>query len=415
MKNRNWSLVIGYAIVMCISMSLPISGGSVILTAMFKSFNWDAASLGLIVVTNMATSAFLLPFAAKAAERFGIRVSMIFGFLWMGAGAFALSNFVSRPEQAIVAFGVAMGVTSAFSGVVQCQLGVAALFPKQRTQAFSALYAGTCLLAFGLITAISHLIALTSWREAWYVFIGAAAVGIVVVYRFVRDPKKMEGPADLPFPGDLEEHPTPAVYAGKTLGQAVRMPLYWATVMSMISVTASMIFLDAHAQIYLRAHGFSVPEAATSMSVMQIGMVLGNFGLGLLARLIELRRAMALALVAYGVAFGLLANVGGILSVAAFAIFAGVGFGAGQVGSMALLSHYWDHKIFPMLTATSLIVQTIGSGAVPILAGVYYDKHGSLLPPIYAMMALNLSIAMAILLLAGRAAARREPAAAAVA
>jgi len=68
---------------------------------------------------------------------------------------------------------------------------------------------------------------------------------------------------------------------------------------------------------------------------------------------------------------------------------------------MALIGHYWSPKIFPMLTATGLMLQTLGSATAPLLAGTYYDRFGSYLPPIYTMMTINLLVAAAILI-AGR-------------
>jgi MFS family permease len=130
------------------------------------------------------------------------------------------------------------------------------------------------------------------------------------------------------------------------------------------------------------------------MSVMQIGLVGGNLGFGFVAPRITLRRAVALGLCIFALAFIILANVSGQVSLFAFAIAAGIGFGAGQVGAMAVISHYWDHDVFPMLAAIALLIQAAGSAVAPIAAGVYYDTHGSYLPPIYAMGLLNLVAAI---------------------
>jgi MFS family permease len=403
MQDRNWGIVIVYAIIMCISMSLPIFGGSVVNTAMARAFGWDATSLGLLVVCNMATGALLLPIAAKATEKFGVRASMSIGFVAMGLGALALATIVSKPWQAVIAYSVAMGTTSAFSGIVPCQIGVAMWFPTRRTLAFSVLYAATGIATFGLIGLITASIAQTGiWQSGWYVFGAAAVIGIVLATLFVRAPADAAARKGPPGPGEIG---APiggiTVYPDKSFGQAARSPLFIVVALAMIINTAGSIFLAAHAQVYLLGRGYSQPEAASSMSVMQIGMVLGNIGFGFLAPRIELHRAMAAALAAFAVAFLIMVNASGTIALLAFAIFAGIGFGAGQVGSMALIGHYWSPKIFPMLTATGLMVQTLGSATAPLLAGSYYDRYGSYLPPIYTMVAINLLVASAILV-AGR-------------
>lgn len=403
MLDRNWKMLAVYSVIMCISMTLPIFGGSIVNTAMSRSLGWDATSLGLLVVSNMVAASVLLPLAAKLIGKFGVRSSMIVGFLSMAAGALALSTLVTRPTEAIFAYGIAMGITSAFSGVVQCQTGVAAWFPTRRTLAFSILYAGTGLVSFGLLSLVSYAISASgSWQSGWHVFLGAAATGIFMVLFLVREPAgtaETRGAAEEegfgPPPGGV------AVYPDRMVAQVFRMPLFWIIVFSMIAITAGSIFLAAHAQVYLLTRGYSPERAALSMSLLQIGMIFGNLGLGFIATRFELRRAMALALLSFAASFVLLANIGGMPLLVIFGILAGIGYGAGQVGSMALIGHYWDHKVFPMLTASALIAQTIGSAAAPVLAGSYYDKYGTYLPPIYTMVGLYLLVAVAIIF-AGR-------------
>lgn len=397
MRQFKYGILPIYGILMCTAMSLPIFGGSVVNTAMAKSLHWGSTSLGLLIVVNMLTTAILMPVAAKLTESIGIKAAMIFGFAIMAVASFGLLNFIHTPVAAAVAFGFMMGVTSAFSGVIPCQTSVAAWFPEQRTLALSVLYAIVGLLAFAYIGLISRGIERAAdWHFGWWVFLVAAVICMVLVAVFVRDPPH-SGAADKPmFPGEMDsEAAGSVVYPGKTLKQALVMPLFAIIVLVMVATTAGSIFLAAHAQVHLQARGFSVTQSAFSMSLMQIGMVCGNLGFGFVAPRITLRRAVALGLGVFALGFVILANVTGEASVLAFAIAAGIGFGAGQVGAMAVISHYWDHTVFPMLTAIALLVQTLGSSVAPIAGGVYYDAHGTYVPPIYAMALLNFLVAVA--------------------
>ncbi|WP_322966332.1 MFS transporter [Sphingomonas fuzhouensis] len=402
LQDRNWTALVVYGIAMCVSMSLPVFGGSVVNTAMARAYGWDATSLGLLVVTNMFTTAVLLPGAAKATEKFGVRLSMAAGFVAMIIGAALLATLVHSPYQAMIGYGVLMGVTSAFSGVIPCQTGVAAWFPHRRTVALSLLYAITGVLTFGLIALLGFGIEKTGdWRFGWYVFGGAGLFALCAVIVFVRDPPRTAGADGPVLPGEMPQPGVAVVYPGRSFGTAARSPLFAVIILAMIVCTAGSIFLAAHGQVYLQKRGFALAEAASALSIMQIGMVAGNLCFGLIAPRITLRLAMASALISFGLGFYILANVSGAASLILFALAAGIGFGAGQVGSMALISHYWDHKIFPMLTATALMIQTIGSGVVPVLAGRYYDTHGTYLPPIYVMIIAYGLIAIAITI-AGR-------------
>ncbi|EGY02657.1 Permeases of the major facilitator superfamily [Nitrospirillum viridazoti Y2] len=395
MRDRNWGILIVYGVLMSTAMSLPIFGGSVVNTAMAKGLHWSSADLGMLIVVNMVVTAVLMPVAAKMTESIGIKKTMIFGFAVMIAASLGLLNLVATPTGGLIAFGMMMGVTTAFSGVIPCQTSVAAWFPNRRTLALSLLYAVVGLLAFALIALISRGIEQTGdWHFGWWVFLAAGALDIILTAVFVRDPPRRHEVDKPMFPGELElDDGSSVVYPGKTFKQALSMPLFWIITLVMVATTAGSIFLAAHAQVHLQSKGFSPFQSASSMSVMQIGLVGGNLGFGFLAPRISLRRAVALGLCIFALSFVILANASSQESLFAFAIAAGIGFGAGQVGAMAVISHYWDHDIFPMLTAIALLIQTAGSAVIPIAAGVYYDTHGSYLLPIYVMGLLNLVVA----------------------
>lgn len=409
MQDRNWGMLAVFSVIMGMAMSLPIYGGSVINTAMARGLGWDATALGLLVAGNMVATALLLPLGAKATQRIGVANSLVIGFAAMILGALGLIFLVRETWHAVIAYSLMMGATSAFSGVVPCQTGVAAWFPRRRTLALSILYAAVGTLTFGFISLITRIVALTGdWRGGWYVFVGAGAVGILLSVTMVREPPRAAGAQGPLSPGEIGPPPgAVAVYPDQSYGQAVRTPLLWVIALAMIITTAGSIFLTAHAQVYLLALQFSASQAASSLAVMQVGMVFGNLTFGFFAARLQLRRTMALALIAFALSFVLLAGVTSIATLYLFAIAAGIGFGAGQVGCMALLSHYWSPKVFPALTATGLITQTVGSAVVPIMAGRYYDLHGSYLPPIYAMAIANVLVA-ALIYFAGRE-PKRQP------
>lgn len=400
MQDRSWGVLIVYGVLMSSAMSMPIFGGGVVNTAMAKSLHWSSADLGMLIVVNMIATAILMPVAAKTTELIGIKKTMMFGFAVMTAGALSLLNLVTTPSGAFIAFGVMMGVTCAFSGVIPCQTSVAAWFPNRRTLALSLLYAVVGLLAFAFIALISKGIERTEdWRFGWWVFLVMGVLDIILTAVFVRDPPRRSDVDKPMFPGEMDhDSASSVVYPGKTVKQALGMPLFWVITLVMVATTAGSVFLAAHAQVHLQSQGFSVFQSASSMSMMQIGMVVGNLGFGFVAPRITLRRAVALGLCIFALGFVILANVSGQVSLFAFAIAAGIGFGAGQVGAMAVISHYWDHTVFPMLTAIALLIQTIGSAIAPIAAGVYYDTHGSYLPSIYVMGLLNLVVAISFYL-----------------
>jgi cyanate permease len=239
-----------------------------------------------------------------------------------------------------------------------------------------------------------------NWRSGWWVFVGAGIFGLLLSAAFVRDAPTGEDT------GSSELQPLEVHHAVTSNGselnilQVLRSPLLWAIAFSMLTVMAGSVFMIAHAQVHLRGLGISARAAASTMSILSGAMVVGNLGFGALAPLIELRRAQMLAIAIFCVGLVLLANVQGSATLYSYALIAGIGFGGAQVGSMAMLGHYWGTRVFPALVATGLLVQTAGGGIVPVAAGAYFDTHHSYLPVIYTIVALNVLAVLVLLLTA---------------
>lgn len=392
---RGWIVLAALSIMMCIGVALPIFGGSVVNTYMVDALGWSRQSLGLLVSISMITTALLSPVAAMAVSKLGVRTCLCSGCLCMVAGSVALATVVARPWQGILAFSIVIGITGAFSGTLVCQTGVAAWFVRRRTFALSVLFTAAGVGGFLIVGLINGAIALTGdWRAGWWVFAGAGLLGTVIGLVFVRGTPQA-GHDEL-LPPDTADAASTAEH---TLGQAIRSPLLWALLLTMFTMNAGTSFLFAHTQVYLRGLGFTPTLAAAAMSLMSVGMVIGNIGFGALAPVVGLRRTYVAALIVFGASLLLLANVQGTLALLAFALAAGTGFGGGQVGSMSMLGHYWGTRVFPALIAIGMLIQNIGAGLSPVLAGAYFDAHQSYLAAIYFIMAIN--IGAAPLLLAG--------------
>ncbi|MDR3512723.1 MAG: MFS transporter [Caulobacteraceae bacterium] len=399
---RSSVVLAAISVEICVAMALPIYGGSVANTYMAVALGWTRQTLGLMVAVNMVGNAAFAPVAAATVGRFGVRSSMLVGNLIMIAAGTALATVVTQPWHAVVAFSVMMGAAGALSGVIPCQTGVAAWFVRRRTMALSILYAAQGVGGFLAVHAINAVNAATGqWRDGWWLFAAAGVVGLVTAALLVRDTPPISEAEPEMMPARVAEESASASAGEGNLAEALRSPLLWAVCLTMLTLMAGSGFILAHSQVYFRGLGFTPTMAASTVSTMSIATVGGNIGFGMLAARLGLKRTYILALLAFAAGLALLANVHNEAGLAIYAIVAGIGFGAGQVGAMAILGHYWAARLFPALTATGLLVQTMGGGLVPIIAGAYFDAHQSYLPVIYALAALNV-VAALILVAMGR-------------
>lgn len=399
-KNR-WIVLAALAYMLSIGMALPIYAGSVVNTFMAVDMGWNRQTLGLLVAANMIVNGLLAPGGAIIVQRFGVRHTLITGAVLMTLVSVALATVVDRPWQAILAFGVGLGIAGNLTGIIACQTGVAQWFDRQRTTALSLLYAAMGIGGFASVWIVTRTIeASHDWRAGWWIFAAASAIGAVVATAIVRnradEDGNMAGP-DSPVAPDAG--PSARLVDDRmTFGGAVRSPFLWAVCLCMLASTSAAAFVVAHVQAYLRDVGFSPAGAASAVSVFSLATLGGNLAVGPISAKFSPRVAYAAALATLAIAMFILVNVQGSATLYAFAIIAGVGFGASQVGSMAILGHYWSTRLFPALTAMGLLIQTAGGGAVPIIAGIYFDAHHTYTAVLVAIVIFNIVGATVLML-----------------
>lgn len=409
MTNNRWIVLIALAYMLCIGMALPIYAGSVVNTFMAVDMGWNRQTLGLLVAANMIVNGLLAPGGAIIVQRIGVRNTLVAGSALMALVSAALATVVDQPWQAILAFGLGLGVAGNLTGIIACQTGVAQWFDRQRTTALSLLYAAMGIGGFASVWIVTRTIeASHNWRAGWWFFAIASVVGVAVAALIIRNRSDEAGNTAGPgLPIAPDGGPSPRlVDEAMTFGGALRSPLLWAVCLCMLASTSAAAFVVAHVQVYLRDLGFSATGAASAVSVFSLATLGGNLAVGPIAARFSPRAAYAAALLMLAAAVFILVNVQGSVTLYAFAITAGIGFGASQVGSMAILGHYWSTRLFPALTAMGLLIQTAGGGAVPIIAGAYFDANHSYTAVLVTILLFNI-IGAAVLMLArvpGRAA-----------
>jgi len=393
-------------------MAFPIYGASVLNTAMAVDLQWDRQSLGLLVGVNMLTNGLVSPLAAVAVNRYGARFSLALGSILMVCSTAAMATVVSNSWQGVVAFGLVGGVAGAFGSVVACQATVAAWFSRRRARALSILYSATGVGGFVAPALLGGVIAASGgrWQLGWWTFSLLALGALVTTLLFVRNtPADAHQTAGDEFPGHASiEYAQKVDRPGQatiewTTKSALLTPLCWLIFTSMASLMAGASFYIAHGQVLLRDLGYSAAAASSSVAVMAGATLLGNAVIGAYGDRVGPRRLLAGALLVYALGLLLLAGASGSYGLYVYAPVMGIGFGAAQVGAMAMLSHFFGTKPFANLTGAGLLIQTCVASITPILAGAYFDAHRSYTLAIYLLLALNVGVGLLMFL------ARRPP------
>ncbi len=405
--HSRWVVLGALAFMMCVSMALPIYGGSVLGTYMTAELHWERSTLGLLIAANMAANGLCAPLVAALTSKIGVRGCLVIGCILMAAASIALATWVTEPWQAAVTFG-AIGVAATFASIIPCQTAVAAWFGHRRPFALSLLYAAMGIGGFIFVWLMTWAIqgSTIGYRMGCWVFFGFSAIGLVVTLLLVRNkPDADQFDAwELADSQRLAARPFAPPPAPLNLDGGLRKvlcsPALWAIYFSMFATTCGSAFVIAHAQAHLRDIGHSPVLAAATISIISAAMVIGNFGIGSVAQRLGPRRAYFGALVLFGVGLFTLIYATGSIGLYGYAVLYGLGFGAAQVGPMVLLSGYWGVQVFPMLTALGLLIQTAGAAVSPIAAGVYFDSYGRYQPVILVIVIMTV-VAMVLLRVIG--------------
>lgn len=406
-SRSRWVVLGALAFMMCVSMALPIYGGSVLGTYMTAELHWERSTLGLLIAANMAANGLCAPLVAGLVTKIGVRWCLIVGCIFMGAASIVLATWVTEPWQAALTF-AAIGVAATFASIIPCQTAAAAWFGHRRPFALSLLYASMGIGGFVFVWLVTWAIqgSTIGYRMGCWVFFGFSALGLLVALIFVRDKPDAEqfeawekADSQRYYANDL---PSPMAMSGIDLRfrDVLWSPALWVIYFSMFATTCGSAFVIAHAQAHLRDIGHSPMAAAATISIISAAMVIGNFGIGSVAQRVGPRHAYFGALVLFAIGLFTLIYANGEVGLYGYAILYGLGFGAAQVGPMVLLSGYWGVQVFPMLTALGLLIQTAGAAVSPIVAGVYFDSSGRYQPVILTIIVMT-SIAMVLLRVIG--------------
>lgn len=405
-----WIVLGALCFMMWVGMALPIYGSSVLSTSMASELHWERSVLGLLIAVNMTGDGLTAPWVAALTTRIGVRRCLVIGCTLMAAAAIALATWVSMPWQAAVAFG-AIGISAAFISVIPCQTAAAAWFGHRRPFALATLYAAVGVGGFVFVWLMTWAIqgSAIGYKMGCWLFFGFAVLGLLVALFVVRDKpnaeqyeawEKADGGRLSKRPSTLKFPPPESQGVELRVRDALRSPALWAIYFSMFATTCGAAFIIAHAQAHLRDLGHSPVTAAATISIVSIALVAGNMGIGYIAQRVGPRQSYFGALLLFAAGLLTLAYASGSVGLYGYAVIYGLGFGAVQVGPMVLLSSYWNLKVFPMLTAIGLLMQTAGAAISPVAAGIYFDKTGHYEPVILVIASMAL-IAMVLLRVIG--------------
>jgi MFS family permease len=377
---RRPTLSYGWIIVAVVALVMTATNGArflfgVVLKPVSEQFDWDRASLGLVVTISTICLSASQPFVGVVVDRFGPKRVLAAGTLLLGTALLPFS-LVSQLWQVYLIYGVviALGIAAATSPVIATTL-VSRWFAARRGAALSLATAGS---AFGQLIVVPLAVwslGLTDWRSL-YRLVGLLLIVVIapLALLLLRDRPAGAAAGD-PVTGRFA-HLAGTDDHGLTLGQSLRTLAFWQLAFGFVVCGFTMAFPNTHFLAYADDMGMDGHQAGLAVSITAVFSVLGSFLLSLVGDHYRRPPVLALTYALRGLAFLLLLLLpsGDLLFV--YALILGVSWTATTPLTAAIAADRYGPRHLGVVFGTMFTFMNIGSGLGAFLDGLIFELAG---------------------------------------
>ncbi len=266
------------------AMGLP----GALLLPLNSEFGWSLGDISSALALRIALYGLIGPFAAALMNRFGLRW-VITAAVSLISAALLLATAMTAFWQLIVLWGLVVGVGTGLTAMVLGATVANRWFVKSRGLVLGVLTASSATGQLAFLPLATLLVARVGWRMAVYPTVGACVVVALLVVLFMRD-----RPADVGLraygeeagsaPAPVQSHGDPIRRAFAVLGEAARVPAFWALFSTFfICGLSTNGLIQSHFIAFCADYGMAQTEAASVLAMMGIFDFLGTIASGWLS------------------------------------------------------------------------------------------------------------------------------------
>jgi len=367
-----WKVVAAAFVVLFTAYGAQYSFG-VFFNALLQEFHWSRASLsGVFSLYAFGYSVSGFP-AGRLTDAWGPARVIAGGALFLG-GALAAMAMVSQLWQPYLFYGViaALGMGTAY---VPCNSTVVRWFARRRGLAVGLASSGGSLGTFVLPPLTQLAVTNLGWRGA-YLVLGATVFAVLTATAPLlrRDPESMGLHPD----GDAIRPPTVRVGAdGLRLGDAMRTRTFWLLA-AVFAATWIPVFIPlVHLVPFARDLGHSPLVAATAVSVLGAGAVLGRLVMGTASDRLGRRTTLGVGMLLQAAAFAAFTVAHELPSLYAAALLFGFAYGTVSTQFPAIVGDFFGRAHAGSIVGSLFALAGCMAAWGPLLAGATYDATGS--------------------------------------
>ena len=395
-----WRIVVVCFLLATFGWGLGFYGQSVYVAELHRLHGWPASLISSGTTFFYLFGAALVAFVSEAIKAFGPRNCLIAGTVAMAAAAISIGQ-VTEPWHLFLANAVlAFGWAGTSLGIITNTLGL--WFDKKRGMAISLALNGA---SFGGIAGVPLLVA----AIGTFGFSGAMIASAVVMIALMV-------PVILIFVGRPPIHASASVVAAADAPSPTQIRARAFRDISFLSVSSAfalVLFAQVGFIVHLIAFLDSVigrERAAIAVALLTAMAVVGRVLFSLVIDRLNQRLASSISFVSQAIALFIVINVHDDFALmAACALF---GFSVGNLITLPALivQREFDPRAFGVLISLITAINQITYAFGPGVIGLLRDIYGSYALPFYVCIAVELTAAV-LIMIRGRAANRRDPAA----
>ena len=329
--------------------------------------------------------------AGWLADRVGVKPLIIVGLALLAAGNYAYSFVQTLTDIFWIQAG--FGVVLVLCGLMVNVYLISRWFVRQRGLAIGLVLAGTSLGNAFFPKFNIWLMSMGDWQQVFQWLALVPLILLPVAFFLLRSaPRRSTSVSEQPANGIADP-----LY-GYTLKEALTSRNFWIIALIAMCTFYSVLGMSTHTFLYLRTENYAPQVAATGVTILFIGGLVGKVLSGFMAENFGRKRIILIGLAL--MLFGSVMLVSAIALSSAGALWAGLvlfGFGWGGIYTLIQLlsADLFGLRALGKILAAINILDTFGGALGPMMTGRLFDSFGSYLVPFSVITALLLVATMA--------------------
>ena len=271
-------LTAGFAcLALMVSNGMTVSGLSVYDLAFIEEFGWSMGEIKFRDMVTLMLTGLVAPFVGIYIDRFGVRKSMLVGWVVLGLGYLAYANIDSLAS--MYAIHASFALVLAMCGLNLAIILVSNWFVRFRGTAIGIVLCGSSLGGALFPQYGTAMLEWVGWRDAFLVGAVFPLLMLVLTALWLRD---HPGDRGLPVVG-AEDQGGEATGPSVSYREALRSLTFWALALIAMTTFYTVLGVQAHIFKYMRDAGFDAQWSTNAISLFFLSALVGKFLFGLLA------------------------------------------------------------------------------------------------------------------------------------